>query len=127
MRLRGRIDGLAGFRTALDEIARAPVTEDVAATAEDVRERAVANLSEGAGRGNQTGALAQSLEINPGSDAGYNVGTLLDQGWHLEFGSRTRPAAPWLAPALDDARPGLLERIRNRLNDTAAAALRRAR
>jgi hypothetical protein len=103
------------------------VTEDVAATVEEVRKAAAANLSEDARSGRQTGALAQSLEINSGGDGGYTVGTPLDHGWHLEFGSRTRPAAPWLAPAFDDARPGLLTRIRNRLNDTAATALRRAR
>lgn len=120
MRLRGRIEGLARFQAALAEIGGGEdIAQDLAATAEDIRKRAAANLPDG--------ALAQSLTVNASGDGGYTVSTPLDHGWHREFGSIGRPATPWLAPAAEDAKPALLARIRNRLNGAAAAALRRAR
>jgi hypothetical protein len=120
MRMRGRVEGLARFQAALAEIARGEgIAEETAAAADEIRKRAAANLPDG--------ALAQSLAVSASGDGGYTVSTPLDNGWHLEFGSRGRPAAPWLAPAAEDARRGFLARIRNRLNGTAAAALRGAR
>jgi hypothetical protein len=120
MRMCGRVEGLAGFQAALAEIARGEgIAEETAATADEIRDRAAAHLPDG--------VLAQSLSVTASGDGGYTVSTPLDHGWHLEFGSIGRPAAPWLAPAAEAARPGFLARIRNRLNGTTAAALRGSR
>jgi hypothetical protein len=57
--------------------------------------------------------LAGSLKIVPAPDGtSVTVGTTLPQGWHQEFGSLTQPATPWLEPALEAARPGILARLR---------------
>jgi len=128
MRLRNRIEGLDRLGAALSEVA-APQTlsADLGDAADAIRERAAANLTDGASPDSRSGALAQSLKVAPTSDGeSYTVSTALDYGWHLEFGSRRRPASPWLAPAAESARPGLLARMRSRLNVTLAAALRRA-
>jgi hypothetical protein len=128
MRLRGRVDGLGRLGAALAGIAEGgALSPGLRETAEEIRARAAANLADGAPPDSRSGALARSLTVSPASDGGFTVGTPLDYGWHLELGSLARRPAPWLAPAAEDARPGLLARLRERLNGTLAAALRRTR
>jgi hypothetical protein len=116
-----RLDGLGALGARLSGIADAALASELEAAAEEIRERAAANLN-ASGGGGSTGALVASLRVSAVADGGYVVGTPLDHGWHREFGSRTRPAAPWLAPAAEDARPGLAARIARRID----ATLRRA-
>jgi hypothetical protein len=66
--------------------------------------------------------LARSLTVQPAQDGSYTVSTPLDYGWHLEFGSLSRPAHPWLEPAAEDARQGFIARMASRIG----ATLRRA-
>ena len=128
MTLNGGIAGLAGLNAALTEIGDGEaLAKALADTAEEIRLRAVANLTDGATPDSRTGALAQSLIVTPSPDGGFTVSTPLDHGWHLEFGGSTRPAAPWLTPAAEDARPGLVDRISDALNGAIADALRRTR
>ena len=125
MKLTGGLGGLDGFNAALAEIGNGEALAKVLAeTAEEIRQRAVVNLADGAPPDNRTGALARSLTVTPSGDGGYIVGTPLDYGWHLEFGSAARPAMPWLTPAADDAQPGLAERAGDSLNATIAGAVR---
>ena len=116
MKLNARVEGLsalnARFSAVADEASFAPDLQDAA---EDIRQRAAANLSDGALPESRTGALADSLTVSADEAGGYTVSTPLDHGWHLEFGSLARPAAPWLEPATEEAQPGLIARIAARL------------
>ncbi len=126
MKLSGRVEGLDTLSTGLAAIAEeAAFAPDLKATAEDIRARAAASLADGAPPESRSGVLARSLAVAQGDDGAVTVGTPLDYGWHLEFGSRARPARPWLAPAAEDARPGFVTRIASRMNAVLAAALRR--
>jgi hypothetical protein len=106
--LRGRIDGLAQLSARLSAMVEPKtLAGDLRETAEEIRERAVADLGEG--------PLAGSVSVETDGDDGFVVGTPLEAGWHREFGSLKRPASPWLAPPADAARAGLVARIAARL------------
>jgi hypothetical protein len=121
VKLKARVEGLAALGTRFSAVAEeASFTPDLQHAAEDIRQRAAAHLADGASSDDRTGALGKSLSVSPDGAGGYTVSTPLDHGWHLEFGSLARPAAPWLAPAAEEAQPSLVARIRARLN----AALR---
>jgi hypothetical protein len=123
VKLRCRIEGLAVLQGRFSAIAAEDAfAPDLHEAAEDIRARAAAGLTDGAAPESRSGALAQSLVVERGDRGGYAVSTPLDHGWHLEFGSAARPASPWLAPALEAGKPGLLARIRERLSHTVAAA-----
>jgi hypothetical protein len=113
MKMRGRVDGLASLRGVLARIAdRAALADALAAAAEEVRSGARANLQDGKPPESRQGGLADSLRINAAADGlSVTVGTTLAQGWHVEFGSLARPARPWLEPALEAARPGIVARV----------------
>lgn len=121
MKIRGSVEGLASLRGGLARIAdRAALADALAAGAEDIRMAARANLQDGqppeAGRGD----LADSLVLAASADGmSVSVGTTAAQGWHREFGTLARPAMPWLEPALETARPGILTRLRQRLAASA--------
>jgi hypothetical protein len=117
MKIRGSVEGLDSLRGGLARIADTAVLADaVAVAAKEVRAAARANLQDGHTPENRRGDLADSLVIAPADDGmSVTVGTTAAQGWHLEFGSLARPATPWLEPALEAARPGMLARLRQRL------------
>lgn len=112
MKIRASVDGLAGLRAGLAGIADdATLGEALSASADEVRAAAEANLGD-AGHG----ALAASITVARVPDGlGVTIGTTQAQGWHREFGSFSRPAEPWLEPALEAARPGILARLRQRI------------
>lgn len=128
MRLRASIAGLPRLGGALSGIAEgAAVSEALRETAEDIRERAAAALTDGgAGLEASSGALARSLTLSQADDGSALVSTPLEHGWHLEHGTLRRPARPWLGPAAEATRPGLIARLRERLNSGLASALRRS-
>jgi hypothetical protein len=113
MKISANVDGLASLSAGLSGIADdAGLAEVLSASAEAVRAAAQANLSGDAGRGD----LAASISVVPAPDGlSVTVGTSLPQGWHREFGSLARPAAPWLEPALQAEAPGILASLRQRL------------
>ena len=121
MKFRGSVDGLESLRGGLGRIVdRAALAEALASAAEDIRTAARANLQDGQPPESRRGDPAASLVIAPASDGtGVTVGTAAAQGWHAEFGSLARPATPWLEPALEAARPGILARFRQRLAASA--------
>lgn len=129
MRLKSRIDGLDRLGRALGAAtASQALAAELRVAADDIRERAAAALADGAPPDSRTGALAASLQVRATPDgSGFEIGTPLDYGWHLEHGSRSRPAFPWLAPAAEVARPAFLARMRGALNAALAAALGRGR
>jgi hypothetical protein len=128
VKLRGGVTGLDALNAALSDIASGNALEKALAdTAEDIRRRAAATLTDGAAPDSRTGALADSLAVARDDGGGYVVSTPLDHGWHLEFGSSLRPAMPWLTPSADEAQPGLAERISESLNASIADSLRRTR
>jgi hypothetical protein len=123
VKLTSRVDGLAALNARLSAIADdAAFAPDLRDTAEDIRARALAGLADGVPPDSRSGALAQSLTAERAEDGSYTVGTPLDYGWHLEFGSLTRPPRPWLAPAAEDARPGFIARVASHIG----AKVRRA-
>ncbi len=103
------LDRLSEMLTqTLDETA---LNEALLASGQSVIEAARANLEDGAPPDTRSGALAASLFAETGPDGHVRIGTPLDYGWHLEMGTLTRVAYPWLAPALDDQRAGLVQQI----------------
>jgi hypothetical protein len=109
------LDGLDHLRRALTRIAEtSELTAHLRAGAEDIRTAARASLGDGLPPDSRTGALAASLSLDLAQNGmTATVGTDLDYGWHLEFGSRGGAATPWLEPAFAEARPGILARLKH--------------
>lgn len=126
MKISSRVDGVDGLRGALSRIAEPfELTEHLEAAAEDVLAAAQANLTDGQPPESRSGALAESLTVDAASDGtGFIVGTPLDHGWHLEFGSSSRSASPWLKPAFDASRSGVLARVKFWLANSGKRATR---
>src|SRR5512138_2699015 len=107
-----RVDGLDSLSrlTArlLDETA---LSEALLEAGKAVIDAADANLKDGAPPDTRSGSLAASLFAAVEPDGHVRIGTPLDHGWHLEMGTLTRPAYPWLTTALDDQRTALVEQI----------------
>ncbi|MGF1619633.1 MAG: hypothetical protein ACFCUR_03345 [Rhodomicrobiaceae bacterium] len=114
MKVSSRVTGLGTLKAALDRIAdEQTLRQEIETAAHDLREAAQRKLSDGQPPESRTGALARSLHVAFASDSPEaSVSTPLAYGWHLEFGTLTRPARPWLAPALDEIRPRILQQIR---------------
>ncbi len=122
MKISIRLGRLPDLTASLSHLANldglADALEDAAS---QVRDAAVARLSDGQPPNSHTGALAKSLTVTrDGSGLSYTLSTPLDHGWHLEHGGLQRPATPWLAPAFEDARPA----IERRLGDWLTRAVR---
>jgi hypothetical protein len=113
MKFTARVDGLGALGEALSRIADpAAIRSKLRASAESVRDAARARLEDSRPPDSRQGALARSLTAEPFADGmSWTVSTPLAYGWHVEFGSLGRPATPWLAPALDETRPGIVSRI----------------
>jgi hypothetical protein len=118
MKISGTVDGLDSLSARLARIADPEeLAETLGAAAEDVRHAALAQLHDAAPSDARRGNLATSLVVTPSADgSSVSVGTMAADGWHREFGSMARPAAPWLEPALEAARPGILARVALSLN-----------
>lgn len=112
---------------------RAALARALEAGAEDLREAAREMISEpraggsskpGAPPRRDTGRLRDSLFVRTSADGlSAEVGTELAYGAHLEFGTRSMPARPWLHPAFEVTRT----RIRECLRAAARDALSRGR
>ena len=117
--------GTAGRRAPALREALARAVRD---GAEDLSESARDLISEPRGAGpsepgapprRDTGRLRDSLFLRTGADGlSAEVGTALDYGAHLEFGTQDMPARPWLHPAFEAAK--------GRIKARARAAVRRA-
>jgi hypothetical protein len=109
---RSRVEGLdrlsERMARMLDDGA---LNEALLASGEAVIEAARVNLEDGAPPETRSGALAASLFAELGADGHVRIGTQLDHGWHLEMGTLTRPAFPWLTAALDDQREALVQQV----------------
>ena len=121
MTIRGKVEGVESLRGGLARIVdREALADALTAAAEEVRVAAQANLQDGHTPENRRGDLAASLVTIPAANGlSATVGTTATQGWHLEFGTVARPATPWLEPALQAARPGILASLRQRLAASA--------
>lgn len=94
MIINARLSRLDALGTRLDKMADpARLKAALEAGAEDVRAAASAELNDGRAPESRSGALEASLRVVEASD-GYTIGTSLDYGWFLEFGTATRPATP---------------------------------
>jgi hypothetical protein len=109
MKITAQLRGMAELNATLSGITKAEgLADTLQSCAEEVRDAAAANLSDGAPPDSRTGALSRSLNITPSADGGsITVSTPLIYGWHLEYGGLKRDATPWLAPALDAAVPSI--------------------
>jgi hypothetical protein len=115
VRVTSHLTGTAELKAALDRIAdEQTLRQEIEAAAQDLREAAQRQLSDAHPPESRTGALARSLHVAlaSGGPPEASISTPLPYGWHLEFGTLTRPAQPWLAPALDEIRPRILQQIR---------------
>jgi len=127
VKLNSRITGLEDFGARLERIVEtSALREQVRAGAEEVRDAARAQLEDGQPPDSDTGALARSLAISVSREgAEATLSTPLDYGWHLEFGTLDRPATPWMQPAFEDIRPGIVRQIRAWLARSGAHGRRR--
>lgn len=131
IRVRVTAKGMTARRLA--PVMRESLARAVQAGAEDLRETARDLISEPRGEGpsapgtpprRDTGRLRDSLFVRPSADGlSAEVGTELDYGAHLEFGTQTMPARPWLHPAFEATKG----RIRRRLRAAVGRALRNGR
>ncbi len=127
-RLAARLDRLA------DQVEWA-VQAAVEEGAHDLR-REARDLLDVAGRGEasapgepprrQTGALRDSLtvELAPGR-LSARIGTDLETGADLEFGTQDMAPRPWLAPAAENAAPRIQARIKEAVREGIRQAVRR--
>jgi hypothetical protein len=126
MKLGAELRGMGGLRASLTCLAGVDsLAQALDACAEDVRDAAAAKLAPEAPLDNRADALARWLTVTRDGTGGggavsITISTPLDYGWHLEHGSLTRPPAPWLAPALDEAAPSIRLRLREWLRGTTA-------
>ncbi len=132
---RARIDGVRRLGQTLRRIVRdqdEALAIALAAGAEALRDDARRVLGRGAAAGpsapgepprRRSGRLAASVFAQRDTDGlGAAVGTRLDYGTHLEFGTRTVAARPWLLPAFQAAQSNL----RARFARAARRALRKS-
>jgi hypothetical protein len=127
-RLAARLDRLA------DQVEWA-VQAAVEEGAHDLR-REARDLLDVAGRGEpsapfepprrQTGSLRDSLTVELAPDRlSARVSTPLDVGADLEFGTQDMAPRPWLAPAVENARPRIQARIEAAVREGIRQAARR--
>jgi hypothetical protein len=126
MKFKSRLTGLDDLKTAVAGIANdAELRQQVRAAVDDVRQAAIESLSDGQPPDSRTGELAKSLIVEIAGDGkSASIGTPFDYGWHLEMGSLSRPATPWLEPAFNDSRSAIMSRIRLWLANSAKRARR---
>lgn len=73
-----------------------------------------------------SGRLASSLFSRLGRNSlSGAVGTALDYGQHLEFGTRRMPARPWLGPAYARLRPRMIALLRSAIGNALREVARR--
>lgn len=142
MAIRAKIDGLPRLQRRLkaigtegvDEVARA-----IAVSALDVQSQAQRSIQRGARSGvivtrggtahqrsapgefpkTDTGRLVSQISHEIDTDRlGASVGTNIEYGPYLEFGTRTMAARPWLQPTF--------ERLKGKIRDRIAKAMRTA-
>ncbi|MFQ5774191.1 MAG: HK97-gp10 family putative phage morphogenesis protein [Kiloniellaceae bacterium] len=135
MRVRIRVAGRNRLEAKLRRVSAAverAVAGAVQAGAADVREAARELLDQPRAGGpsapgepprKQSGRLRDNIFVRSTDDGlGAEVGTDLDYGAHLEFGTQKMAARPWLLPAFEAAKP----RIRARIAAAVREALNRA-
>jgi hypothetical protein len=97
--------------------------EDLRQTARDLLDepRAGAPSRPGEPPRRDSGRLRDGLFVRTSHDGlSAQVGTDLDYGFHLEFGTQAMSARPWLHPAIELAKPRIKRRIVQALRDTLA-------
>lgn len=109
MKVNAKLLGGEAMTSAFSRLGAAEgLAKVIEASAEELREAAVANL----GSDRRSAELAASLEVVPvGDGLTFSVSTQLEDGWHREHGRLDDAAQPWLAPALDTARPSIDTRL----------------
>lgn len=135
-----RIDGSEALSTNLKGLMSAfpnAINKAVVKTANEVRNNAIKSISReqsmgrtyqrgnvthtasapGGAPNTDTGNLVKRIATeNPRKGLSY-VGTSVEYGKHLEFGTRRMAARPWLRPAMDKAAPELPNAITNAITE----------
>jgi hypothetical protein len=120
---RSRVEGLGRLsKLTARMLDDAALNEALLASGEAVIEAARANLEDGAPPNRRSGALEASLFAAVGPDSQIRIGTPLEHGWHLEMGTLTRPAYPWLTAALNDQQTALVQQVSAWLSGSAKRA-----
>lgn len=112
MRPAVRLTGLDGWRKRLARLRQPAGVEAALRTeAEAIAARAHAALRD-SGAGTEFAASVQIHDDTQGDSYLYAVGTGRAEGWHREFGTRRRGAAPWLGPAVAAGLPAVNQALR---------------
>lgn len=123
------IRGLTSFSRQLKnrrEILRSESRDALLRSAESLKSAAKGNFLPDGAQGSdsrrpirRSGKLADSLSIREtGRISRVLVGTDLEYGRFLEFGTKDMPARPWLSPAVAESRAGFRARLVSALRRT---------
>jgi len=111
------LNGFAAFKTKIARAQKLTGLESVAhELGEIVLNEARRTLREDETSGGRQEIIENSLEIRQGATAHeILIGTKLDLGHHLEFGTTRMTARPWISPAIEAARPALRQKLKQAL------------
>lgn len=111
------------FKIAANNISR-DTAETLENTANNIINLAKDSMKEGHGIPSnpgepphkQTHNLAESIDITKLSDHSFSIGTDVDYGKDLEFGTSTMEARPWLRPAFEQGGKNLIKDLTEDIN-----------
>ncbi len=133
-----KVTGLRDFKVQMQKLGAAfddAVDDGVFVTANDVRTYAIKSIQEtssgqqvrrskqgggtythtaaakGQAPNNDNGDLVRSIAVEKAGNAKYHIGSNLDYGGFLEFGTSKMGARPWLQPAMQANRKNLINNI----------------
>ena len=117
MKPRVRIKGLERLNESFVETVADSVDLAVLEIARDIRDEARRSLRDGENKARAFEHLARSITITQGpAPFSYTVGTDLEYGQNLEFGTRNSPEMPWFGPSVALVGRDIGNRLRRALN-----------
>lgn len=128
MKFTADITGLDDFEDLLIALAEFPgVDAELLRMGEEIRSEAIANLNDGTPPESRSGALENSVRVEQDiATHTVTVGTSLDYGAQLEFGTVNAPERPWFGPAVATVVKDIGPRFRRALAALADSVSHRA-
>lgn len=113
------LKGLETFKKKLATLGEASRFEDdLKTSAHAIAISAAENLSQVTSSA-ASGKLQSSIDVSPGDHSlSWRIGTQLQHGAYIEFGTVNTVARPWLSPTLADEKQNILTRLRQLLRQS---------